>query len=281
MALISVFSGGSILIHILALTSNPDVTDATSQATVTPLPQNGWALFFNRIEFFITVPLVYIALVFCLVMIVLRLAAIFRAPPPPYSLKIYPASDKPGLAALKDTFGMPQVRRHKPMLWFFLAIFHLAFLLLILGHLDLFTGISLLPETSKHMLGAGLVGVFVTLPLFYFLFRRFRSPVREITVPADYLLLILIIFLALFGDLMSWGNSWTATGFIMTKQDFGVYLDGLARFTFADPRQVLSGTHYHFLVIHVLLADLFFIILPFSKVVHAFLAMPINLLRRK
>jgi nitrate reductase gamma subunit len=131
------------------------------------------------------------------------------------------------------------------------------------------------------MLGRGFVGVGVTLPLFYFLFRRFKSPVREITVPADYLLLILILFLCLFGDMMSWGNSWTSSGFVMTKQDFSLYFKGLAQFTFADPRKVLPGSHYHFVVIHVLLANTFFLLLPFSKVMHAFLSMPINLLRRK
>ena len=80
---------------------------------------------------------------------------------------------------------------------------------------------------------------------------------------------------------MSWGNSWTASGFVMTKQDFALYFQGLAKFTFADPRAVLPGSHYHFVVIHVLLADLFFIVAPFSKIVHAFLSYPINLLRRK
>ena len=59
--------------------------------------------------------------------------------------------------------------------------------------------------------------------------------------------------------MMSWGNSWSPHGFVMTKQDFAKYFDGLARFTFADPRAVLHGSHYHFAVIHVLLAELFFI----------------------
>jgi nitrate reductase gamma subunit len=170
--------------------------------------------------------MVYFAILFCIVAIVLRIVSILRAPAQPYSLRIFPASKKPGLAALKDTFTMPQVRRHKPLFWVFLMIFHISFLLLILGHLDILPGISMMPEESRHMLGYGLVGVGVTLPLFYFLFRRFRSPNREITVPADYLLLILILFLCLFGDLMSWGNSWTANGFVMTKQDFAQYFSG-------------------------------------------------------
>lgn len=267
----------SILNNAVA-TLNPDVTASASTKTAA---QTGMGLVFNKIEYGIMVPMVYLAIAFCLVAIVLRIASILRAPAQPYSLRIFPASKKPALTALAETFTMPQVRKHKPLFWVFLMIFHISFLLLILGHLDILPKISLMPEASRHMLGNGLVGVGVTLPLFYFLFRRFRSPNREITVPADYLLLILILFLCLFGDLMSWGNSWTANGFVMTKQDFSQYFSGLVHFTFADPRLVLPGSHYHFVVIHVLLANIFFIILPFSKVVHAFLAMPINLLRRK
>jgi nitrate reductase gamma subunit len=102
--------------------------------------------------------------------------------------------------------------------------------------------------------------------------------------------LLIIIFLAIFGDLMSWGNSWTTTGFFLTKANFARYFDELIHFSFVDLRHVLrpgsayyvlDGTHYHFLVIHVLLANLFLIILPFSKIVHSFLSVPINLLRRK
>ena len=255
--------------------------DAVSSATAANASNGGLTLLLGRIEYFIMVPMVYLALLFCLTAIILRIASILKAPEQPFSLRIYPAAKRPGLTAALDAFTMPQIRKRKPLFWVFLMIFHISFLLLILGHLDILPEISLVPETSRHMLGAGLVGVGVTAPLFYFLLRRFRSPNREITVPADYLLLILILFLCLFGDMMSWGNSWTANGFVMTKQDFAQYFSGLAGFTFADPRLVLHGSHYHFIVIHVLLAEVFFIILPFSKVVHAFLALPINMLRRK
>ncbi|MGE5653081.1 MAG: respiratory nitrate reductase subunit gamma [Bacillota bacterium] len=264
-----------------ATSSLSSTLDAVTSATVNTAPHTGLALVLDKIEYGIMVPMVYLSLLFCLVGIVWRVASIRRAPAQPYSLRIFPAAKKPTLAALRDTFTMPQIRKHQPLFWVFLMIFHISFVLLILGHMDILPTISLIPEASRHMLGAGLVGVGVTLPLFYFLLRRFRSPYREITVPADYLLLILILFLCLFGDMMSWGNSWTANGFVMTKQAFGQYFSSLAHFTFADPRFVLHGSHYHFVVIHVFLANLFFMVLPFSKVAHAFLAMPINLLRRK
>jgi nitrate reductase gamma subunit len=131
------------------------------------------------------------------------------------------------------------------------------------------------------MLGAGFVGVSVTVPAFYFLARRFRGEDRHISVPSDYLLLLLLIFTFLLGDMISWGNSWTAHGFVMTKADFKQYFGILASFSFLDPRKVLPGSHYHFIVLHLFLAELFMMILPFSKIVHTFFSLPLNILRRK
>ena len=276
-----IFTFAASIARVLTITAEAADPDAIASATSTEAPHTGLALLLDQLEYGIMVPMVYLALLFCLVAIIIRLIGIYKAPAQPYSLKIFTSAKKPGLAALADTFAMPQIRRVKPMFWVFLMLFHAGFLLLVLGHLDILPQINLVPEDSKHMIGWGLVGVAVTLPLFYFLFRRFRTPIREITVPADYLLLVLILFLSLLGDMMSWGNSWTTNGFIMTKQDFSLYFDGLVRFSFADPRLVLHGSHYHFVVLHVLLANLFFMILPFSKVMHSFFAMPINLLRRK
>jgi nitrate reductase gamma subunit len=255
--------------------------DATTAASAAQSVHTGFALVVDKIDFAIMVPLVYISIVALLAGIIWRIVVIARSPAQPYSLRLYPAAARPSLAALGDTFGMTQVRRHKPVFWVFLMIFHAAFLLLILGHLDIFPRIRIMAAGSRDMIGAGAVGVAVTLPLMYFIGRRFRSPVREISTPADYLLLLLLLFLFLFGDMMSWGNSWSAHGFVMTKQDFAKYFSGLARFTFADPRAVLHGSHYHFVVIHVLLAELFFVLLPFTKIMHTFFSVPINLLRRR
>jgi nitrate reductase gamma subunit len=253
-----------------------DATSAASQAVHT-----GFALVVDRIDYIIMVPLLYLSILALLAGIIWRIAVILRSPPPPYPLRLYPAPARPGLAALGDTFAMPQVRRHKPLFWVFLMIFHVGMVLLFLGHLDVLPRVNILPPDSRHMLGAGAVGIAVTVSLIYFLGRRLRSPQRDISVFSDYLLLLLLLFLFLFGDMISWGNSWTAHGFVMTKQDFAKYFDGLLRFTFADPRAVLPGSHYHFAVIHVLLAETFFVVLPFSKIIHTFFSVPVNLLRRR
>jgi nitrate reductase gamma subunit len=253
--------------------------DATSAAS--KVVHTGFALAVDRIDYVIMVPLLYVSILALLAGIIWRIAVILRSPPPPYTLRLYPEARRPFLAAIGDTFAMPQVLKHKPLFWVFLMIYHVGFVLLILGHLDILPGVNLLKADSRHMLGAGAVGIAVTVPLIYFLGRRLRSPQRDISVFSDYLLLLLLLFLFLFGDMMSWGNSWSPHGFVMTKQDFSKYFDGLARFTFADPRAVLPGSHYHFAVIHVLLAEVFFIVLPFSKIIHTFLSVPVNLLRRR
>jgi len=253
-----------------------DATSSASQAVHT-----GFALVVDRIDYLIMVPLVYAALLFLAAGVVWRVVVILRSPPPPYAPRLFPLARRPGLAALAETLAMPQVRRHAPLFWVSLALYHVAFLSLILGHLDLFPHIRIMPAGSRHMLGAGAVGVAVTIPVIYFLLRRLRSPLREISTPADFLLLLLLLFLFLFGDMISWGNSWSPHGFVMTKSDFTKYFDGLARLSFADPRVVLPGSHYHFAVIHVLLAETLFVVLPFSKIMHTFLSLPVNLLRRR
>jgi len=260
------------------IAASADAVAAASQAAAAP---GSAAAVLNGLYWFVMVPMVYLAVIVLVAGVVGRLIAILRAPPPPFSLKLHPAAKRPGLAALRDTFAMPQVRKHAPLFWVFLMVYHVAFLLLIVSHLDLFPRLDVMPSASKHMVGWGAVGVAVTVSTFYFIVRRFRGENRRISIPADYLLLLLLLFTFLFGDFMSWSNSWGARGFVMSKQDFAKYFEILGRFSFADPRTVLRGSHYHFVVIHVLLANLTMIVLPFTKVIHTFFSMPINLLRRR
>jgi len=191
-----------------AVASTADAVASASQAAAVPAE---WPSVLNAVYWFIMVPMVYLAVVVLVLGLVGRLVAILRAPPQPYSLRLYPAAKRPAMAALRDTFTMPQVRKRAPAFWVFLMIYHAAFLLLILGHLDILPGLNIMPSDSKHMLGWGAVGVAVTLSTFYFMLRRFRGENRRISVPADYLLLLLLLFTFLFGDFMSWSNSWAGT----------------------------------------------------------------------
>jgi nitrate reductase gamma subunit len=241
----------------------------------------------DKLWYFVMVPMVYLAFAWCVVWIVIKIIEIVRAPNLPPTLRIFPEGKDnrnppscPFAAAAWDAFTMPSVRKHNPVLWVFLCIFHVSIALLVLAHIDLLPQVNIMPATSEHMIGNGVVGIAVTVSILYFLFRRFRTPVREVSVPADYLLLILLLAIVITGDIMSWGNSWAENGFVITKKDFGDYFNSLLRFTFSDPRQFLTGSHYAVTGTHVLLANLFLIVLPFSKIMHVFFAVPLNKLRR-
>lgn len=241
----------------------------------------------DKIWYIVMVPMVYFAVVWSVVGIMVRIIAVLKTPKMLSTLRIFPDNVDPdarpvsGLAgALWDAFTMPSLRRYNPLFWGFLVVFHLALFALIIAHLDLLPQINIMPAESEHMIGNGAVGLIVTVCLLYFLMRRFRGPVREVSVPADFLILLLLLSIAVTGDMISWGNSWSESGFVITKKDLGAYLESLFTFTFADPRQFMTGSHYTIVGIHVLLANLFLLALPFSKIMHAFFAAPLNKLRR-
>jgi nitrate reductase gamma subunit len=241
----------------------------------------------DKLFYFIMVPMVYLAVAWCVFWIIVKIVKILRAPSTPPTLRIFPDDKDPedwntgGLpGALWDTFTMPSVLKYKPLLWVFLVIFHICLAVLFLAHLDLLPQVNIMSAESANMIGNGAVGVLLTVTILYFLFRRFRSPLRDLSIPADYLLLFLIFCLFLSGDIISWGNSWSESGFGLAKQDFGLYLQNLLTLDFSDPKEILDHPHYAIVVSHVLLANLLLLVFPFSKIMHVFFAVPMNALRR-
>lgn len=234
----------------------------------------------DKVFYFIMVPMVYTAIVIFLAGLIYSIIRIIGSPKHPSTLQIFPKSNPSGIKAMGDTFLMPTIRKDKPMLWIFLILYHTAFFFLILGHLDLFPQINLMEAGSKHMVGYGAVGVVLTVSTIYFLFRRFRSPVKDISVMGDFLVLILLLFIFLTGDIMSWSNSWGENGFVLEKVDFRNYMKILSSFSFEDPKEVLVSSHYFHVVFHVFLANIFLMIFPFTKFIHTFFSMALNRIRR-
>lgn len=234
----------------------------------------------DKIFYFIMVPMVYIAVATFLCGIVYSIFRIIGSPKHPSTLQIFPQKGPSGLNAAGDTFLMPTIRKDRPTMWIFLILYHAAFFLLILGHLDLFPQIKIMDPGSRHMVGHGAAGVVLTVSVIYFLFRRFRSPVKDISVMGDYLVLILLLFIFLTGDIMSWSNSWGENGFVLEKVDFGNYMAILSSFSFEDPQEVLVSSHYFHVAFHVLLANIFLMIFPFTKFIHTFFSMALNRIRR-
>lgn len=234
----------------------------------------------QTLYYIILVPMVYVAFATFFIGTAVRLIKIFREPRHPSTLQVYPEKKPRWLWALLDTFLFPTVRRHKPLLWVFLMAFHTCILLLIIGHLELFGEIETLQLIPHEIfLGQGLVGLIASIGLLYFLFRRFISPVRELSVPEDYYLLVLLFLVVLFGSQMDWARRWYFYE-ELSVDGYREYLSSLLYFRPYLPPEVTDTGHSFMLVLHIFFANLFLMFFPFSQLMHSFLSLPMNKLRR-
>ena len=234
----------------------------------------------ETICYFIMVPMVYIAFGVFIFGTFIRLIKIFREPKQLSTLQIFPEKRPNWLLVLNDTFLFPTVRRHKPLLWVFLMVFHICLVLLFIGHLELIADFRVLQLIPHNIfIGNGFVGLTVAVALMYFIFRRFRSPVRELSVPEDYFLLILLLLVVIFGSEMDWARNWYEYS-EMTVEDYRAYLSGLILLNPVLPDAVAYSGHSFMLVIHIFFANLFLIFFPFTHLMHSFLSLSMNKIRR-
>ncbi|HUJ18271.1 MAG TPA: respiratory nitrate reductase subunit gamma [Nitrospirota bacterium] len=235
----------------------------------------------DRIYSFVMVPMVYAALGVFLAGVIVRGMKVLLAPRQHTTLQIFPAPRHPRLRALADTFLLPTVRTDRPALWFCLMLFHGALVLLVIGHIELIRGIRAL-QIFPHQgfLGGGLVGLVLTIALCFFLVSRFRTPYREISVPEDYFLLLLLLVTVLTGSHMSWASYISPAGFDIAVQSHREYLSSLLVLRPSVPAGIAGSPHYVLVALHIFFANCFLMFLPFSKIVHTFFALPLNLIRR-
>ncbi|MBF0227894.1 MAG: respiratory nitrate reductase subunit gamma, partial [Desulfobacterales bacterium] len=196
------------------------------------------------------------------------------------ALQIYPEEQPSWFFVLKDTFFLPTVKRHKPVLWLFLMAFHISFLLLIVGHIELikkFTIFQIIPH--EVFLGKGFIGVILAVCLLYFLFRRLFPPVKDLSIPSDYFLLILLFIVVLFGSQMDWARTWYGYE-VLSIEDYNTYLQSLITLKPDVPDNATMSGHSFMLIIHVFFANIFLIYFPFSSIIHSIFAIPMNKLRR-
>ncbi len=116
----------------------------------------------------------------------------------PGSLATYPKRLPRPIGVAAEAFAVPVALKKDKVFWVFIIAYHIAFFLLFIGHLELireFKCMQIIPH--QVFLGAGAVGIILIITVLYFLFRRFKSPWREISVPEDFLFLILL-FLTMF-----------------------------------------------------------------------------------
>ncbi|PKL15676.1 MAG: hypothetical protein CVV49_20230 [Spirochaetae bacterium HGW-Spirochaetae-5] len=158
----------------------------------------------------------------------------------------------------------------------------IAMVLLVLGHLELIKEFKFI-QIIKHdvFLGAGFVGITFMICTLYFLFRRFKSPWREISVPEDFLLLILLFLTTVIGSHLHIGERYEMAQFGLNAELYREYFGSLVAFKPVIPEGISLSPHYVLVALHIFLANLVLMMLPFSKMMHmVFAFLSLNLKRK-
>ena len=156
------------------------------------------------------------------------------------------------------------------VLWAFAWVFHVVLLLIFVGHLRVFTnvdaillGLGMSEEAIQAMSGGvgGAAGVVILAATILLLARRLALPhVREITGPADYLALLLIGAIIVTGNMMRFGAEHFDLN--LTRE----YFAGLA--TFGGGVLEAAALQNKVFIVHMVLAFLLIMCIPFSKILH-------------
>ena len=239
--------------------------------------------FIDTSYYFVMVPMLYAAIVIFITGALLRLIKIGVAPnPKAITHRVFPEKRSKLLAILSDIFLFPGITRKKdPAYWVFFGLFHIAIFFLFLGHIELIADMRVI-QLAKHkiFLGKGLVGLLFVATLFFFLFRRFRSPYRELSVPEDFIVILGLLTTAFFGSHMNLATLYSSHGFDIPLEAYRTYLGSIVRLSPTIPAEISGSPHQVILVMHILLANIFFIYFPFSKVMHSILAFFSNAVKR-
>jgi nitrate reductase gamma subunit len=231
------------------------------------------------VYYIVLVPMVYLAFAVFIVGILYQGIRVSRKPKFLPRLQIYPVKRPIWFWTFWDAFTLPSVRRDNPMLWIVLMAFHASFILVLIGHLELIAEMKWI-QVIKHeiFIGKGFLGIIMSVALLFFLFRRLISPTKELSVPEDYLILILLFLTVIFGSEMDWARRW------FYYEELGVegyrsYLSSLLELN-PDLSEIRSPGHSLMLVLHVFFANLFLMAFPFTNLVHSMFSIPLNKLRR-
>lgn len=224
--------------------------------------------------------MVYLSITIFVIATIARAFKMIIEPKHSTSLKVYPEKRPKWFFILLDVFTFTNVRKNNPILWIFLMIFHTALIFIIIGHLELIRNFNIFQFIQHEVfIGKGYVGLILFITLLFFLFRRFVSPNKELSVFEDYIIIILLILTVLFGSQMDWARR--LYGYSdLTVEDYRAYLSSLLILKPHIPEGIKLSGHSFMLVLHIFFANLFLIYFPFSKIMHAFFSIPVNKLSR-
>lgn len=226
--------------------------------------------------------MVYIAIAVFIVGMTFRIISWFRAPKSPVRLGLFPKpKTRVGrfFKVIKDSFLFPQSFSVDKAAWIFAIVFHGSLLVILLAHFRLiqeFTPlVNLLGADGMNTLsaiGGKTLGIIIIFPVLFFLFRRFISPHKDLSVPEDYFLVIILIFIIAFGDHLRFFADFHV-------EDYRQYVQSLLVFKPAYPETIANSSSRIVLSLHVLSVNIFILYFPFSKLMHIIGAFAANKVR--
>ncbi|MCW4042769.1 MAG: respiratory nitrate reductase subunit gamma [Candidatus Bathyarchaeota archaeon] len=221
----------------------------------------------SPIIFFITAILPYIALIILIDGILYRLYGWSRRPKAAATFTVYPAS-KGFTRALPKILGqiflLSKLLREKKALWAGIWLFHLSLVMIIVSHYKVFfrymwfwenLGVSADSFSLISDLFDGVTGVIMVTSLAFLFVRRFPKFLRKLSIPEDYLILLLILGAALSGIYIRFIST-------INLLELRRYFVSLISFT---PSNLPTDPAF---LIHYSLVLILMIYFPFGKLIH-------------
>jgi nitrate reductase gamma subunit len=212
----------------------------------------------------------YVAVAVFIVAMAYRIYTWKRLAAPSMTLFPAPADEKANRRnVVKEALLFRSLFGGDRLLWGFAWVFHAVLALIVLGHFRVFTNVDGTLMTMGMSEGAiqamsggagGAAGVVILVATILLLVRRLALPrVREVTGSADYLALLLIAAIIVTGNMMRFGAE--HFDLTLTRQ----YFASLATFGGVMDEAALQNNVF---VVHMSLAFLLIMIIPFSKILH-------------
>ncbi len=220
----------------------------------------------SALQLLVGVVLPFVAVLVFVVGMAYRFRVWFKTPQPAkMTLTPAPKGSLAG-AVLAETMFFPSLFKGDRVLWLFSWFFHVTLALIALGHIRVVTGLAdailismgMTAENVDQMssISGGAAGIVILATGALLLARRFVvARVREISGTGDFLALLLLLTIIFTGNMMRFGAE---------HFDLGQTRAWVHSLLTLSPTVPANGTF----LVHALLAQLLFIYIPFSKILH-------------
>ena len=236
----------------------------------------------NGFSFFAAGILIYIAVIVFIIGMAYQIVTWVKTPRSYVALGIYPKPKNKGVRffkLLKDAFVFPHSAEVDPWMWVFAISFHFSLAAVLLAHFRMvkeFTPlVNIIGSGGMEKLGAiagCTMGIILLITIFFYIFRRFFSPYKELSVFEDYFIVFLLIVIIALGDhLRFFAKIYVA--------DYRAYFQSVLMFKPSFPPAIAEKGARWVLTTHVLFVNIFVMYFPFSKLTHAIGTFAVNTVR--